>query len=232
MPAKHGVVIPAYNAARYIRQNVMSVLAQLGPEDTVVVVNDGSTDATVQEIQAITDRRLRLVCQPKNTGAAAVRNRALNTLQADYVHFLDHDDLWPPDRMRVVQEMITEHSPDIVSGWVEHFYCPLVGGSLHEQYALPPAQAASLSGTVVFRRCALEEIGSFDEHLPAGEFVEFLSRAMVKGFRWVKTQEVLLRRRIHGSNHSLTSPASGASYLTLIRRHLHNKSAMEHVSEG
>lgn len=226
MQPKHAVIIPAYNAANYIEQSVGSALTQLGPHDEIVVINDGSSDDTTQIVEAMVkatqDQRVRLVCQPTNLGIAAARNRGLAelfaepraALQADYVHFLDHDDLWPANRVSVINELIEQHHPDVISGWVEHFYCPLKshpgGNSLRDQYALPANQAASLPGTVVFSRRILDRLGLFDQALSSGEFIEFMSRAMglvsTENFSWSKTNSILLARRIHGGNHTLTDP--------------------------
>lgn len=224
MQVKHGVIIPAYNAANYIEQSLMSVLVQLGPDDEVVVIDDGSLDHTIQVVQRVADRRVRLLSQPSNVGIAAARNRGLGELRADYVHFLDHDDLWCEHRMSVINDLIGKYTPDVISGWVEHFYCPIVGPALRDQYALPGPQAASLPGTVVLSRRILDQLGLFDQTLTSGEFMDFISKAMgcvaTGHYSWIKTDTVLQSRRIHGGNHTLTDSASSASYLAVVRRHL------------
>ena len=98
---KHSVIIPAYNAARYIEQSLGCVLAQLGTNDEVVVIDDGSTDTTVEMVSKMQDQRITLVCQSSNQGTAAARNRGLEAVTGDYIHFLDHDDLWPASRTRL-----------------------------------------------------------------------------------------------------------------------------------
>jgi glycosyltransferase involved in cell wall biosynthesis len=217
---KHSVIIPAYNAAAYIQECIGSALSQLGPNDEIVVVDDGSTDTTVNELGKIRDARVHLLSQPSNRGAAAARNRALEVVSGDYVHFLDHDDLWSPERMTVLSSVIERQQPDIASGWVEHFYCPSLTQSQTSQFHLPPKQAASLPGSIILSLKLIKQIGLFDPSLSSGEFIDYLSRAMTLKPFWVKTEGLLFLRRIHGANHTLTTTSSDKSYIEVIRRHM------------
>jgi glycosyltransferase involved in cell wall biosynthesis len=224
---KHSVIIPAYNAAAYIEQCLGSVLSQLGPNDEIVVVDDGSTDTTVQVVGKVRDARVQLLSQLFNSGISAARNRALVVVSGDYVHFLDHDDLWASDRMTALSSVIEVQQPDIVSGWVEHFYCPTLKPTQTSQYYLPSKQAASLPGSVVLRLELIKQIGLFDPSLSSGEFIDFLSRAMALQPRWAKTDRVLYLRRIHGANHTLTDTTFENSYIKVIRRHLARTHALK-----
>lgn len=91
------VVIPAYNAARFIGQTLESVLAQTHAALDVVVVDDGSSDATSQVVEALAarDGRVRLVRQP-NAGVSVARNRGAAEARGPVLAFLDADDLWLP----------------------------------------------------------------------------------------------------------------------------------------
>jgi glycosyltransferase involved in cell wall biosynthesis len=217
---KHSVIMPAYNAARYIEQSVGSALAQLGATDEIIIVDDGSTDATVDVVASMSDSRIQVLCQSSNQGIAAARNRGLEVVSGDYVHFLDHDDLWSAGRMQILLLTIKAQQPDIISGWVKHFYCDSLSQDDRAQYHLPVSQAAALPGSVVMRRELIKQVGEFDSMLSSGEFIEYLSRAMVLKPKWVKTDHVLFLRRIHGRNHTLTDATSNTSYLEVIRRHL------------
>lgn len=217
---KHSVIIPAYNAAAYIEQSVGSALSQLGADDELIIVDDGSTDATADMVGNMRDARIQLLCQSLNSGIAAARSLALKAASGDYVHFLDHDDLWTPDRMSILSPLIHARQPDIISGWVEHFYCQSLTQSQTTQYVLPKPQAAALPGSVLIRRELIKKIGDFDQALSSGEFIDYLSRAMALRPKWVKIDQVLFLRRIHGRNHTLTDPKSDSSYIEVIRRHL------------
>ena len=217
---KHSVIIPAFNAATYIKKCVGSALSQLSATDEIIIVDDGSTDATTDVVASISDARIRFLHQPSNRGIAAARNRGLEVVSGDYVHFLDHDDLWSEGRMQILLSTIEAQQPEIISGWVEHFYCDSLSQDQRAQYHLPPPQAAALPGSVVIRRTLLEQVGKFDSLLSSGEFIDYLSRVVTFKPTWVKIDQVLFLRRIHGRNHTLTDATSETSYIEVIRRHL------------
>lgn len=92
------VLIPCWNAEQFIHDAIQSALSQTWPSVEIIVVDDGSTDASVSVIRDIADRRVMLV-QQKNAGASAARNHALRVAQGDYIQFLDADDLLSPDKV-------------------------------------------------------------------------------------------------------------------------------------
>ena len=95
------VVMPAYNAARYIESAVQSVIAQTYPNWELLIVNDASRDDTLALARSLADQeqRIRVFDQPKNAGVAAARNKALEHTQGRYIAFLDSDDLWEPEKL-------------------------------------------------------------------------------------------------------------------------------------
>ena len=96
------VVIPTYNRAPLLVRAVRSVLDQTGAADEVIVVDDGSTDATAE---AVADLPVRLVRQA-NAGAAAARNRGVREATSPWVAFLDSDDLWDVAHLAVLTSAI------------------------------------------------------------------------------------------------------------------------------
>ena len=101
------VVIPLYNKASDIYLTLSSVLVQTVRPREVIVIDDGSTDGSAEIVeQMITDEpHVRLIRQP-NAGVSAARNRAIEMAQGEWVALLDGDDLWGPDYLKVVQQMI------------------------------------------------------------------------------------------------------------------------------
>jgi succinoglycan biosynthesis protein ExoO len=98
------VVVPAYNVERYIGQAIASVLAQSEASLELLVVDDGSTDATRHAVGAVHDDRLRLLAMPGNRGQGAARNRALSEVRGEWVALLDADDWWAPGRLERLLE--------------------------------------------------------------------------------------------------------------------------------
>lgn len=92
------VVIPAYNAARFIGGAINTVLAQTFTDYELIVVDDGSTDSTAALVREFGDR-VRLLSQP-NAGAAAARNHGIRVARGTWVAFLDSDDEWQPHHLQ------------------------------------------------------------------------------------------------------------------------------------
>src|SRR4051812_35758314 len=96
------VLIPCFNAAKYVGETLECVFRQTWPQIEVIVVNDGSTDESVAEIRRWRDPRLILLDGP-NRGAAAARNGAFRRSTGDFIQYLDADDLI--DANKIEQQM-------------------------------------------------------------------------------------------------------------------------------
>jgi len=92
------VTICCYNSEQYIEQTVQSVLDQTFDDFGLIVVNDGSSDRTEEIVKGFSDARIHYEFQ-ENRGLAATRNRTLELARGEYVAFLDHDDLWAPEKL-------------------------------------------------------------------------------------------------------------------------------------
>jgi glycosyltransferase involved in cell wall biosynthesis len=105
------VIIPAYNAARFLPETLASAQAQTYPNLEIIVVDDGSTDHTPDHVMHVaeTDRRIRLIRQP-NAGAAAARNRGIEEARGEYLAPLDADDLWDPRFLAIMVDALRTRS--------------------------------------------------------------------------------------------------------------------------
>lgn len=97
------IIVPVYQANRFIRETMDCVLAQTYPDWELLLIEDGSTDGTPETIRAYCEEkgenRIRLICQPVNGGAARARNRGLEEAKGRYIAYLDADDLWVPEKL-------------------------------------------------------------------------------------------------------------------------------------
>jgi glycosyltransferase involved in cell wall biosynthesis len=98
VPELVSVLIPAFNAERWLGAAIQSALDQTWPRKEVIVVDDGSRDGTLQVARSFVSSGVRVVTQ-RNAGASAARNRALSLAQGDYIQWLDADDLLAPDKI-------------------------------------------------------------------------------------------------------------------------------------
>jgi glycosyltransferase involved in cell wall biosynthesis len=102
------VCIPIYNRSEALRSTVDSVLAQTFPDWELLLVDDGSTDDTPQVAQSYGDPRIRYIRQ-ENRGHSAARNHGLAVAQGEYIAYLDHDDRWWPDKLRLQVAYLDAH---------------------------------------------------------------------------------------------------------------------------
>lgn len=97
------IIVPVYNVEKYIVETMECVRRQTYPYWELLLVEDVSTDRTRQVVQdylgRVGDKRIRLICQPENRGAAHARNFGLSQAQGRYIAYLDADDLWEPEKL-------------------------------------------------------------------------------------------------------------------------------------
>jgi glycosyltransferase involved in cell wall biosynthesis len=118
------ILIPAYNAERWIAETIQSALAQTWPRTEVIVVNDGSRDRTLAVAHQFTTPNVSVVTQ-QNQGASAARNKAFELCQGDYIQWLDADDLLAPDKIARQMEAAREADNTralISSAWAYFIY--------------------------------------------------------------------------------------------------------------
>lgn len=99
------VIIPLYNKADYVRKTVDSVLGQTFQGFELLVVDDGSTDGSVEKLADCRNERLRIISQP-NAGVSTARNNGAKHARFDYILFLDADDWWHGDFLRDMDAVI------------------------------------------------------------------------------------------------------------------------------
>jgi teichuronic acid biosynthesis glycosyltransferase TuaG len=109
------VIMPAYNAEKTITESVRSVLSQTFTDFELIITDDCSSDGTPDLCKGFAkeDRRVRMLRNAKNMGAAAARNLAINEARGEWIAFLDSDDLWLRDKLKLHLDFIEETGADI-----------------------------------------------------------------------------------------------------------------------
>lgn len=102
------VVIPLYNKEKQIINTLQSIFRQTYQDFEIVVINDGSTDNSVAEVERIHDPRIRLINQ-QNTGVSVARNRGIQEAKGEYIALLDGDDEWMPDYLKTQIELAQKY---------------------------------------------------------------------------------------------------------------------------
>ncbi len=113
------IVIPTYNQPFFLREALDSVFAQTFKDYEIIVVNDGSTDDTAEQLKQYANR-IRVITQD-NQGIGRARNRGMDEAAGRYIAFLDHDDLWHPQKLEIQVAYMREH-PECVGSSVPFAY--------------------------------------------------------------------------------------------------------------
>lgn len=106
------VIMPVYNAERYMQQSIESIIAQTYQNWELLIVDDGSTDSSVQIMQKYCsrDRRIQMIPSTGNEGVASARNKGIQTAKGEYIAFLDSDDLWKAEKLEIQIHYMQEHN--------------------------------------------------------------------------------------------------------------------------
>lgn len=192
------VVIPVYNGAAFLREAIDSIVQQGYPNLEIVVVDDGSTDATPDVIAGL-PVDVRSLRQP-NSGAAAARNRGIRDATSDLIAFLDVDDLWAPGSLALMLRALDfDLELDLVRGWAQVTeYDPGTGS--YELRGSPAESFPDYIGAALYRKRAFARVGFFDTTLRFAEDVDWFNRARELSIPIRRLDAVTLYVRRHGRN--------------------------------
>lgn len=206
------VVIPNYNYGRFVAETIESALAQTVPVDEIVVVDDGSTDDSVEVVKRF-GGKVRLISQ-RNEGVGAARNAGVANTSGEFVAFLDADDIWMPAKIEEQLKLFADESVVLVSGGVREFDSK-TGETIEirvpqktlwsAEVILRRRDSINVAGhSIVVRREAFEKSGGFDnrKELHPAEDWEFCYRMALAG-AVVSVPKILVDYRNHGGNGHL-----------------------------
>lgn len=178
------VVIPLYNKEKLIGKTLRSVLDQTYQDFEIVVVNDGSTDNSVAEVEKIADSRIRLIHQ-QNAGVSAARNKGITEAKGEFVAFLDADDEWGKSFLSTMVQLgvIYKNCDVLASSYVNHYQDGFVEnitinkirfngvyGVLDNYFEVAACSHPPIwSSAILVRKSAFIEIGGFPIGIKSGE---------------------------------------------------------------
>jgi teichuronic acid biosynthesis glycosyltransferase TuaG len=229
------IIMPAYNAEKYIAASIESVLAQTYSDWELIVVDDGSTDSTATVVQefATSDPRVRYIFQ-ENGRLGKARNTGISNSTGRLIAFLDSDDLWLPTKLEVQTRAMAENNADVVYSKSYVFS----DENIDDETQTLTSSAGKFSGpdffdslirypqipvlTVLFKRSALDRVGLFEEGKAyhGCEDYDLWLRLARAGLVFYGMPDVLARYRRHGT--AMTAMRSNMFKLTLsiVRRYI------------
>jgi glycosyltransferase involved in cell wall biosynthesis len=208
MPMLVSILIPAYNAERWIADTIQSALGQTWPRKEIIVIDDGSNDRTLAIARQFASQTVTVVPQ-KNQGAAAARNKAFDLCQGDYVQWLDADDLLSRDKiakqMQAAEECQSKRTL-FSCGWGYFMYRPAKAKFVPTRLwcDLSPVEwllrkwehnAHMQTATWLVSRELTEAAGPFDTRLLGDDDGEYFFRVILEseGIRFVPDAKVFYR---------------------------------------
>lgn len=188
------VVIPLYNKEKQIASTLSTVLSQSYQDFEIVIVDDGSTDGSVEEVHKIKDVRIRLIHQA-NAGVSAARNKGIEEARGEYVAFLDADDEWKSDHLENLIDLIRQYPQ--CRAWASSYVNNINGADYNIILNRIPFEGESgvltnyfeicncshppvWSSAVCVAKSLLKEIGGFPVGITSGEDLLTWARIAIK----------------------------------------------------
>lgn len=210
-------IIPTRNGERYLGEAIESLLAQTWRPIEIIIIDDGSTDRSA-EIAAAFGKAVRVTSHPVANPVIA-RNYGMSLATGAFLGFLDHDDLWIPEKL-VLQMAAFDEDPalDVSVGMVQRFTRTSQQG---EMTLVGPAVPGYLTVAMLARHRAFERVGPLDPAHFHSDSAEWFLRARARGLQMRLLPQTLVYHRDHDSNRSVThGNRSRGEFLRLLKAKL------------
>ena len=189
------VVIPLYNKELSISNTIQSVLDQTFQDFEIVIVNDGSTDNSVKEVEKFDDKRIRLIHQ-ENQGVSAARNKGIKEAKFEWIAFLDADDLWREKHLKVLSDMIKKYPTDkvfttsyIQSNQRETGSPNNTDDVIDNYFKAALERRVTWTSIMCVNKRVFDRVGTFNIKLSRGEDLDVWAR-MGREYRYIKSNLV------------------------------------------
>lgn len=192
------------DAARFVSEAINSIKAE--PVSELIIVDDGSTDDSItRAIRAWDNRPLQIVASPR-PGIPVARNVALRLATHDHVAWLDADDIWEPGKLQNQFALLGDKTDAVVTCKVVQFVDSPAAPTLMRADKIGVPITLTVPSTMLCHRNVYDRVGGYNEELHPVDDVDWIRRALALGVSVIEAPEVLLRKRIHSNNVSLTQP--------------------------
>lgn len=225
------VCMATYNGARYVEEQLRSILSELGPDDEVLVVDDASRDETADIVDALGDSRIRLFRESRNEGYVRTFEKAMTRALGDVVMLADQDDVWTAGRRRALADAAMRSGVAASNIVLLGSDAPLRSPITRRPWRLRSDQSSHalrnemriLAGVIPYFGCAMAvRRDMLHRVLPFPTFLTeshdlWIATAANDARAMEHIEEVTVQRRVHGENASSSRPRSAGGALLKAR---------------
>ena len=191
MDVQFSVVIPLYDKEEYVLQTLKSVVGQTYQNFEVIIINDCSTDDSLNVVKTVHDHRIKIIEHSENKGLSASRNTGINAATHPYIAFLDADDYWDTTYLETIRNLIKEYPNESVfathyrENFKDKFFIPKSNFPVSSKgktflvrdfFEINLGRLILTQSCIVVHKTVFEQIGYYDENVTFAEDIDFYIR--------------------------------------------------------
>lgn len=210
------VIIPAYNAEKYLKEALESIIKQNYDPLEIIFVDDGSTDNTAKIVREF-GHNIIYVYQ-ENSGPSVARNTGLKVANGEYITFLDADDFWHDNHLKNLLNCFNKNpNLEVAMGLIQLILLnqDQEGNSFFKEFSRSTANVNLAAG--LYKKSIFEKVGYFDPKLRSADDVDFYLRIKEAGIKIEMIDNTSLYYRIHNSNLSKDRASSKSDFLKAVK---------------
>lgn len=233
------VLMAVYNGEKFLRPSIESVLSQTYADFEFLIIDDASSDGTLEIINSYKDPRIRIICNEKNQGTGFSRNKGILNSKGEYIAVLDADDIMYPERIAKQVLFLDEHPEIVLIGgaydvidqegrWVQAIFHPTESIVIRWKLLFNNPIATS---TTMFRKYAALEVGGYDQNLRIAEDYAFYVKLAEK-YLISQIREKISAYRINTVGLTSTAPEQLHNYALEVSRRCISSLANQEVERS
>ncbi|MBL1211026.1 glycosyltransferase family A protein [Geminocystis sp. GBBB08] len=212
------VIIPAFNAEKYLKDAIESVIKQNYQPLEIILIDDGSTDNTAKVTKSF--QNIKYIYQ-ENSGPAIARNNGIKIAKGEFIAFLDADDLWTDNHLELLVSCFKKtHDLEVAIGYVQ---CLFLKEKNQEKEYFEEFSNSTINvnlGAGLYKKSVFKKLGNFDPNLSPSEDVDWFLRIKEANINQIIVSETMLYYRIHDSNLSKDRKNSYSAFLKSLKMSL------------
>lgn len=223
------VIIPCYNAEKFVEQAVRSIMEQTYQNLEIICINDCSKDSTAEILQKLSkeDNRIFYIENETNLKLPKTLNKGISLAKGEYIARMDADDIALPEKLeKQIKYLLSNNEIDILGSNSQHIdehgnlktyrtYMPLTHTKIVQQMAF---KCSLIHPSIIAKKSFFSDLNGFNENLSYAEDYELWINAIINGKKMGNLSEVLLYYRVH--NNQMTSNKFNDSHAKIIQKFL------------